>query len=58
MLAANRGAKFRVGARLRVTDRKLPMLFLPSLDDLLDEHHLVRIVVDVVEQLDLSDIEA
>lgn len=44
--------------RFRVTDRKQPMLFPPSLDDLIPEDHLARIVIDAVERLDLSAIEA
>ena len=47
-----------MGARFRVTDRKQPMLFPPSLDEVIPEDHLSRIVVDVVDQLDLSAIEA
>ena len=47
-----------MGVRFRVTDRKQPMLFPPSLDELIPEDHLARIVVDVVDQLDLSAIEA
>ena len=43
-----------MGPRFRVTDRKQPMLFPPSLDDLIDEDHLARIIVDAVHQLDLS----
>jgi transposase len=34
------------------------MLFPPSLDDLIAEDHLARVVVDVVDQLDLSRIES
>lgn len=47
-----------MGPRFRVTDRKQPMLFPSSLDELIPEDHLARIVVDVVDQLDLSAIEA
>lgn len=47
-----------MGPRFRVTDRKQPMLFPPSLDDLIDENDLVRIVADAVDQFDLSAIEA
>ena len=47
-----------MGARFRVTDRRQPMLFPPSLDELIPEDDLARIVVDAVDQLDLSAIEA
>src|SRR5512136_1668046 len=47
-----------MGPRFRVTDRRQPMLFPPSLDDLIPEDHLARVVVDVVDQLDLSVIES
>ena len=47
-----------MGPRFRVPDRKQPMLFPPSLDDLIDEDHLARIIVDAVDQLDLSALTA
>jgi len=39
-----------------VTDRKTAYLLPPSLDDWLNEDHLARFVVEVVDQLDLSDL--
>ena len=40
----------------RRTDRETPWLLPPSLQDWLPEGHLARFVVDIVEQLDLSDL--
>ena len=37
-------------------DRETPRLLPPSLQDWLPEGHLARFVVDIVEQLDLSDL--
>ena len=37
-------------------DRETPWLLPPSLQDWLPEGHLARFVVDIVEQLDLSDL--
>ena len=39
-----------------VTDRKTAYLLPPSLDDWLNEDHLARFVVEVVDQFDLSDL--
>jgi transposase len=39
-----------------VTDRKTDYLLPPSLDDWLNEDHLARFVVEVVDQLDLSNL--
>jgi transposase len=39
-----------------VTDRKTDYLLPPSLDDWLKEDHLARFVVEVVDQLDLSNL--
>ena len=39
-----------------VTDRKTDYLLPPSLDDWLSEDHLARFVVEVVDQLDLSNL--
>jgi transposase len=39
-----------------VTDRKTDYLLPPSLDDWLNEDHLARFVVEVVDQLDLSSL--
>jgi transposase len=39
-----------------VTDRKTDYLLPPSLDDWLNEGHLARFVVEVVDQLDLSNL--
>jgi len=47
-----------MGARFRVTDRRQPMLFPPSLDEMIGEDDLARVIVDAVDQLDLSAIEA
>jgi len=46
-----------MGERFRVTDLQQPMLFPPSLDELIDEDDLARIVVDAVDQLGQSAIE-
>ena len=40
----------------RRTDRETPWLLPPSLQDWLPEGHLARFVVDIVEQLDLSEL--
>ena len=40
----------------RALDRETPMLLPPSIQEWLPEHHLARFVVDIVEQLDLSEI--
>ena len=40
----------------RGTDRETPWLLPPSLLDWPPEGHLARFVVDIVEQLDLSDL--
>jgi transposase len=37
-----------------VTDRKTDYLLPPSLDDWLNQDHLARFIVEVVDQLDLS----
>ena len=37
-------------------DRDTPMFLPPSLQEWLPEHHLARFVVDIVEQLDLTEI--
>lgn len=42
----------------KAVDRDQPMLLPPDLRDWLPEDHLARLVVEVVEQLDLSAIEA
>jgi len=47
-----------MGPRFRVIDRRQRTLFPDALDDLIPEDHLARIVVDAVEQLDLSAILA
>jgi transposase len=39
-----------------ITDRKTDYLLPPSVDDWLNEDHLARFVVEVVEQLDLSNL--
>jgi transposase len=39
-----------------LTDRKTDYLLPPSIDDWLDEAHLARFVVEVVDQLDLSNL--
>ena len=39
-----------------VADRKTDYLLPPSLDDWLNEDHLARFVVEVVDQLDLSNL--
>ncbi len=39
-------------------DRSTPFLLPPSLQEWLPEGHLARFVVEVVEQLDLSELEA
>ncbi len=41
-------------ANFIITDRKTDYLLPPSLDDWLDEDHLARFVVEVVDQLDMS----
>ena len=41
-------------ANFIITDRKTDYLLSPSLDDWLDEDHLARFVVEVVDQLDMS----
>jgi transposase len=44
-------------ARFVPVDRETQFLFPPSVQEWLPEDHLARFVVDVVEQLDLSEIE-
>jgi transposase len=44
-------------ARFVLVDRDTQFLFPPSVQEWLPEDHLARFVVDVVEQLDLSEIE-
>jgi transposase len=44
-------------ARFVPVDRDTQFLFPPSVQEWLPEDHLARFVVDVVEQLDLSEIE-
>ncbi len=39
-----------------VTDRKTDYLLPPSLENWLNEDHLARFIVDVVDQLDLSNL--
>ena len=39
-----------------VTDRKTDYLLPPSLDDWLNQDHLARFIVEVVDQLDLSNL--
>lgn len=39
--------------RFKVVDRRTPMLFPPSVQELLPEGHLARFMVEVLEQLDL-----
>ncbi|MBF0141821.1 MAG: IS1182 family transposase [Magnetococcales bacterium] len=39
--------------RFKVVDRKTPMLFPPTVQELLSESHLARFVVEILEQLDL-----
>ena len=41
-------------AHFIVADRKTDYLLPPSLDDWLDQDHLARFIVDVIDQLDLS----
>ncbi|MBN8518331.1 MAG: hypothetical protein J0L71_10760 [Candidatus Accumulibacter sp.] len=38
-----------------VTDRKTDYLLPPSVDDWLSQDHLARFIVEVVDQLDLSN---
>ena len=40
-----------------LTDRKTDYLLPPSMDDWLNEDHLARFVVEVVDQLDLSKLK-
>lgn len=42
-----------MGARFVEVDRQTPMLFPPSVQELLPENHLARFMVEVLEQLDL-----
>ncbi|MDP2752247.1 MAG: hypothetical protein Q8O31_06555 [Rhodocyclaceae bacterium] len=41
-----------------VTDRKTGYLLSPSVDDWLNEDHLARFVVEVIDQLDISNWKA
>ncbi len=43
-------------AHFIVTDRKTDYLLPPSLDDWLNEDHLARFIVEVIDQLDLSNL--
>ncbi|WP_321533282.1 hypothetical protein [uncultured Desulfuromonas sp.] len=43
--------------KFRQVDRETQFLLPPSLDDWLPEEHLARFVIDIVEQLDLSENE-
>jgi transposase len=47
---------FARGSNFIVADRKTGSLLPPSMDDWLDEGHLARFVVEVVDQLDLSNL--
>ena len=40
----------------RALDRETPMFLPPSIQEWLPEQHLARFVVEIVEQLDLSEI--
>ena len=44
--------------KFRQVDRETQFLLPPSLDDWLPEEHLARFVIDIVEQLDLSEIKS
>ena len=43
-------------ANFRPIDRATPYLLPPSVEDWLPRDHLARFVVDIVDQLDLSDL--
>ena len=45
-----------MGDDFRALDRETPMLLPPSIQEWLPEQHLARFVVEIVEQLDLSEI--
>jgi transposase len=47
-----------MATRFIPVDRATPSFLPPSLDELLPRNHLARFVVDIVERLDLSGIEA
>lgn len=46
----------RANSKFISTDRSQLLLFPPSIEEWLTEHHLARFVVDIVEKLDLSGI--
>jgi len=46
----------KVSSKFITTDRSQLLLFPPSVEEWLPEHHLARFVVDIVEKLDLSGI--
>ena len=45
-------------SNFRTADRETPYLLPPSVDDWLPENHLARFVVEVIDRLDLSKMEA
>jgi len=45
-----------MAANFRIIDRSQPMLLPPSVEDWVSEGHLARLVVETVDQLDLSSI--
>ena len=47
-----------MAVRFITVDRTRPSFLPPSIDELLPRNHLARFVVDIVDQLDLSGIEA
>jgi transposase len=46
-----------MSANFRLVDRDTAYLLPPSVDDWLPEDHLARFVVEIVDQLDISDVE-
>lgn len=46
-----------MSVNFRTPDRSTPYLFPPSIEDWVPENHLSRFVIDIVEQLDLSEFE-
>ena len=46
--------KCSMAANFRITDRSQPMLLPPCVEDYVPEDHLARLVVETVDQLDLS----
>ena len=47
-----------MSSKFMYSNREIPFMFPPSIEDWLPEEHLARFIVDIVSRLDLSDISS